>query len=224
MSTTDELIEAVNTDDANRVAAIVSAEPSLANARDGNGVSALMLSRYRHDRGTTDALLAADPDLDVFEATAVGYLDRLRDVLTADPTQATAFSADGFTALHYAGFFGKADAARLLLEAGAEVNVYSRNGFNVQALHSAAAGPHVEVSRVLVAAGADVNARQQAGYTPLHEAAQNGDTELVELFLSAGADATATKDDGQTPAETAEAAGHLDVARRIRQVADERSA
>jgi ankyrin repeat protein len=219
MSTTDDLIAAVNTDDAERVTAIVTAEPALANTRAGNGVSVLMLSRYRHDRGTTDALLAVDPDLDVFEATAVGYLDRLRDVLTADPSQATAFSPDGFTALHFAGFYGKADAARLLLEAGAEVNVYSRNGFDVQALHSAAAGRHTEVCRVLVAAGADVNARQQAGYTPLHEAAQHGDTELVELFLSAGADATATKDDGETPADTAEAAGHHDLAERLRGVA-----
>lgn len=218
MSTTEDLIEAVNADDANRVAAIVTADPALANTRAGNGVSVLMLSRYRHDRATTDALLAADPDLDVFEATAVGYLDRLRDVLTADPGQATAFSTDGFTALHFAGFFGKADAARLLLDAGAEVNVYSKNGFNVQALHSAAAGSHIEVCRTLVAAGADVNARQQAGFTPLHEAAQNGEGELVELFLSAGADPTATKDDGETPADTAETAGHHDLANRLRSV------
>ena len=219
MSTTEDLIAAINSDDADRVAAIVSADPALANSRAGNGVSVLMLSRYRHDRGTTDALLAVDPDLDVYEATAVGYLDRLRDVLAADPSQATAFSADGFTALHFAAFFGKADAARLLLEAGAEVNVYSRNGFNVQPLHSAAAGSHTEVCRVLIAAGADVNARQQAGFTPLHEAAQNGEGELVELFLSAGADPTAPKDDGETPAETAEAAGHHDLATRLRSVA-----
>jgi ankyrin repeat protein len=64
-----------------------------------------------------------------------------------------------------------------------------------------------------------VNATQHGGYTPLHEAAQHGDIELVELFLSAGADPSIRQDDGETPAETAEAAGHVDIAARIREVA-----
>ena len=84
-----------------------------------------MLARYRFDRATTDALLAADPDLDVFEATALGYVDRLRERLEADPAAATAFSPDGFTALHFAAFFGKPEAARILLEHGAAVDVYT---------------------------------------------------------------------------------------------------
>jgi ankyrin repeat protein len=77
---------------------------------------------------------------------------------------------------------------------------------------------------VLIAAGADVNATQRNGFTPLHEAAQHGDDELVELLLSAGADPTARTDAGDTPADTAEAAGHVDVARRVRQVAVDRAA
>jgi ankyrin repeat protein len=224
MATPEELIAAVNADDAERVAALLAEDPSLVSARDANGVSALMLSRYRFARDVTDVLLTVDPDLDVFEAAALGYIDRLRERLDEDPASATAFSPDGFTALHYPAFFGKAEAARVLLESGAGVNVYSRNDFNVQPLHSAAAGRHHEVCRILLAAGADVNARQQAGYTPLHEAAQHGDNELVELFLSAGADPTARLDDGRTPAETADAAGHVDIANRLRAVADSQRA
>jgi ankyrin repeat protein len=56
----------------------------------------------------------------------------------------------------------------------------------------------------------------------LHEAAQSGDVELAELFLSAGADPAAVSDVGETPAETAEAAGHHDLAARIREVAEAR--
>lgn len=215
----EDLINAVNADDAARVAELVADDPSLASTRDLGGVSAIMLSRYRFDRATTDALLAVDPELDVFEATALGYIDRLRERLDEDPTRATSFTPDGFTALHLAAFFGKAEAARALLAGGAAVDVYSANDLWVQPLHSAAAGRHHEVCRVLIAAGADVNAPQRHGYTPLHAAAQHGDAELVELFLSASADPSAAKDDGQTPAETAEAAGHVDVARRIREVA-----
>ena len=217
-----DLISAINTDDATRVAELVAGDPALASARDLGGVSAIMLSRYRFNRETTDALLAADPELDVFEATALGYIDRLRDRLMADPASATAFSPDGFTALHFAGFFGKIEAARELISAGASVDVYTTNDFANQPLHAAAAGRHLEVCRVLLGAGADVNATQHGGYTPLHEAAQSGDVELAELFLSAGADPSVVSDAGETPAETAEAAGHHDLAARIREVAEAR--
>ena len=204
------------------MAALVAEDPGLAAARDGNGVSAVLLSRYRFSRPVTDALLAADPDLDVFDAAALGYLDRLRPHLDDDPALANAFATDGFTPLHLAAFFGKTESTRILLDAGAEVNVYSRDDFGVQPLHSAAAGRHHEVCRLLVAAGADLNARQREDYTPLHEAAQHGDGDLVELFLSAGADPTARMGDGETPADTAERSGHHDLAIRLREVAEQR--
>ena len=219
MPTDAELIAAVNDGDATRVTELLAAQPELVASRDMRGVSALMLARYRMDRAVTDALLGADPELDVFEATALGYVDRLRARLEEDPGAAMAHSADGFTALHFAAYFGKAEVARILLEAGAGVNAAADNETAVQPLHSAAAGRHLEVCRLLLAAGADVNARQATGFTPLHAAAQNGDPELVELFLSAQADPSALTEAGQTPAATADAAGHVDVARRIRDVA-----
>jgi ankyrin repeat protein len=215
MATGVELIEAINAGDAERVAALLAADPTLVAARDGGGVSALMLARYRFDRDVTDALLAVDPDLDVFEATTLGYVDRLRERLEAEPSSVSDFSPDGFTPLHYAAFFGKPEVARLLLEHGAGVDVYTRNAFANQPLHAAAAGRHIEVCRVLIAAGADVNATQHGGYTPLHEAAQHGDVEMTELFLSAGADRAATTDAGETAADLATAAGHADLASRL---------
>lgn len=219
MGTPSDVMEAVAAGDAERVAALVTEDPSLAMARGDDGVSALLLARYRFDRPTMDALLAADPDLDVFEAAALGRVDRLRERLVDEPASVTAFSPDGFTSLHLAAFFGKAEITRILLDAGARVDTYTSNGFANQPLHAAAAGRHIEVCRLLVAAGADVNATQHGGYTPLHEAAQHGDAELVELFLSAGADPTIAVEDGGTPADLAEAAGHVDVAQRLREVA-----
>ena len=217
-----DLIAAVNADDAALVAELVEADPSLADARDEAGVSALMLSKYRFARPVTDALLAADPERDAFEATALGEVERLRERLDDDPAAVGAYSADGFTALHFAGFFGKPEAARVLLEHGADVGAWTRNPFANQPLHAAAAGRHIEVCRVLVAAGADVDARQHGGFTPLHEAAQHGDIELVELLLSAGADPAVTEDEGRTAADLADAAGHPDAAARLREVAESR--
>ena len=220
---TEELIAAVNDDDAERVTALLAEDPSLVAARDRNGVSAIMLSRYRFDRATTDALMALDPDLDVFEAATLGIIDRLNERLMEDPTRATAFSPDGFTALHLAAFFGKTAVAKTLIAAGADPGAVSANEMQVQPVHSAAAGRHIEICRLLIAAGADVNAKQRNGFTPLHAAAQHGDVELMELLLSAGADPAITRDDGGTPADTAEAEGHVDVARRLREVAAARA-
>jgi uncharacterized protein len=156
----------------------------------------------------------------VFEAAALGYLDRLRERLEDDPTAVSSLSAGGYTALHFAAFFAKPEAARTLLEAGAPVDTVAANEMRVQPLHSAAAGRQVEICRLLLAAGAEVDARQAGGFTPLHEAAQNGDPEMVELFLSAGANPLVATDDGRTAADIAEGATHSDVARRLRDVAE----
>src|SRR5687767_2971694 len=220
MATPGDLVGAVTAGDTDRVRELLAEDPSLVTARDQDGVSAVLLARYRFDRAVTDALLAADPELDVFEAAALGYVDRLRERLLDEPSGATSFSPDGFTALHFAAFFGKAEAARILLEHGAGHDVYTRNAFANQPLHAAAAGRHIEVCRVLIAAGADVNATQHGGYTPLHEAAQHGDVEMSELFLSAGADPALVTEVGETPAQIAVAAGHTDLADRLREVAE----
>ena len=218
MATPAEMMAAVAAADTERVKTLIAEDPSLAMARGDDGVSAVLLARYRFDRPTMDALLAADPDLDLFEASALGRIDRVRVAIDDDAASVGRLSPDGFTALHLAAFFGKPEVARMLLDAGASVDTYTTNDFANQPLHAAAAGRHLEVCRVLVAAGADVNATQHGGYTPLHEAAQHGDVEMVELFLSAGADPSLRVAEG-TPADLAEAAGHPDVARRLREVA-----
>ena len=222
MASASDMMAAVAAGDSARVTALLAEDASLVNARGDDGVSAVLLARYRFDRPTMDALLAADPDLDLFEGSALGRIDRVRAALDDDPDAVRAFSPDGFTALHLAAFFGKPEIARALIDAGAPVDAYTTNPLANQPLHAAAAGRHLEVCRVLLAAGADVNATQHGGYTPLHEAAQHGDVEMVELFLSAGADPTVAVADGGVPADMAEAAGHADVARRLREVAASR--
>ena len=212
----DEMFDAIDAGDEARLAGLLATEPGLAGERDDDGVSAVLHARYRDNHDAVAQLLATDPELDAFDAAAVGRPDRLADLLARDRTRATAFSSDGFTALHLAAFFGQAEAARLLIAHAAAPNVVSRNAIKVMPLHSAAAGDHLAVARLLVAAGADVNAPQLQGYRPLHAAAQNGNAELVELLLAAGADPNARNDAGQSPADLAAAAGHEDLAARLR--------
>jgi hypothetical protein len=56
MTSTDELFEAIEAGDADRVRVIVAADPSTAAARDEEGVSALMRARYRRDASVTEAV------------------------------------------------------------------------------------------------------------------------------------------------------------------------
>jgi ankyrin repeat protein len=162
------------------------------------------------------AVMTAHPELDVFEAAALGDFDRLAAVLDADPSLATAYSTDGFSPLHLSAFFGQSDATRLLLEQGAEVDARGRGWMTGTPLHSAASGEHAAVARLLVEAGADMNARQSGGWTPLHSAAHNGNVELVALFLAHGADPTATNDGGTSVLAMAEEAADDDAIARIR--------
>lgn len=216
--TASELFDAIDRGDLEAVRAALAAEPELAAARDRDGVSATMHALYHGRADAAEALAAALPALDVFEAAALGRLDRVLELVGAEPEPALARSPDGFTALHYPAFFGLGDAAgvtRALLEAGADVNARSANDFSVLPLHSAVAGNHAEVAALLIDAGADVNAAQRHGWTPLHGAAQNGAVETVERLLAAGADAAAANDDGVTAADLASKAGSAALAARL---------
>jgi len=154
-------------------------------------MSELLQAIYRGDQARANELLAGDPELDVFETAAVGRVDRLRELLDADRSLANAWADDGFQPLGLASFFGHVDAARLLVERGAEVNSASRNDFMVMPLHSAAAtgDPDVryELAKLLLEHGAEPNARQQDGFTPLMAADQHGDDRLRSLLLEYGA-------------------------------------
>ena len=154
-------------------------------------VSPILEARYRGDEERLRELLAAEPELDVFEAAAVGATSRLAELLDAQPARAGAWSVDGFTPLHLAAYFGHAECVRLLLERGADVAEPARNDLGVQPLNSAAAsqaaGARLDVARLLLDAGADPNAELPGGFRPLDAAEQNGDAALVELLRERGA-------------------------------------
>jgi ankyrin repeat protein len=211
-----EVFDAIDKRDQNRLARLVGETPRLAAARDADGVSTMLHARYRDNLAAVETLLRANPPIDVFDAAGLGRTGRLRDLIASDADLVNAYSADGFTPLHLAAFFGQAEPARLLIHAGADVNAVSRNEMKVQPLHSAAAARRDEVARLLIDAGADVNATQRHGYTPLHAAAQNGDVELVDLLLDRGAKVDAETDDGKIAADYAEEAGHPMLAKRLR--------
>jgi ankyrin repeat protein len=215
-STPDELFEAIEAGDVGGVDAILDADPNRATARDSTGVSALMRALYRFDKALVDTVKRRVGALDVFEAAAFGDVDRLTVVLGDEPSLANSYAGDGFTALHFAAFFGRYEAAALLIERGAEVDAFGRGWMTGTAMHSAVSRLQSDVVRILLEAGANPNVRQSAGWTPLHSAAANGDLASVDLLLDAGADPTATNDEGRRVIDLANESGDEATAGRIR--------
>jgi ankyrin repeat protein len=215
-SSQGDLFEAIEASDLRAIRALVADEPGLAVGRDEHGVSALMRALYRSDPATVEPIRELVRELDVFEAAAFGDEPRLQQLLDAEPALVSSYSADGFTALHFAAFFGHAGAVELLLAHGAEVDAFGRGWMTGTSLHSAVSRKWSEIARRLLEAGANPNARQSAGWTPLHSAAHNGDLASIDLLVAAGADPSATNDEGRSVLELAEERDDPAAAERIR--------
>lgn len=203
----DEFLKAVQAGNAIAVRRFLDDTPSLATTRDATGVCALMHAVYRRHAPVVDLIRAAHPQLDIFEAAGVDDSARMHELLRTDPGLVNARSADGFTALHLACFFGEVEPVRALLAAGAEITAASNNPMQVMPLHSAASARNLPAVRALLDHGAPVNAKQQKGWPPLHSAAQNGDAEMYHFLISRGADPNQPNDDGITTAQLAEKSG-----------------
>jgi ankyrin repeat protein len=207
------LLDAFSAGDA---AAALSAldDPDAAHERTPEGVSALLLARYRGMTEVVEAIRARRP-LELAEAAAV---DDVRTVasLLANGESPDGRSPDGFTVLQLACHFDAVGAAALLIRAGADVTARASGAMDVQALHAAAASPTGACIPLLLAAGAPVNETQMGGFTPLHEAATRSDGRMAELLLAAGADPALRTDDDRDAAAIAEAAGAHDLAAQFR--------
>jgi len=182
------LFDAIAAGDKDALRHELDRDPESSGARNAEGLSPVLYALYNGRPELVDPILDANPPLDVFDAAAVGRTRGLEELLDGEPGLATAWSADGFTALHLAAYFGQEDAAKLLLARGAEPDAVARNAIIVVTpLHSAAAGAHPAIVKLLLAAGADPNARQPDGSTALDAAQQNSDDESAEALVAAGA-------------------------------------
>lgn len=187
------IFESIYAGDIDAVRSAVADDPSQAAARDDNGRSAVRAALYVHKQDVADVLLEAKPTLDVFDASAAGDVDRLTELLDGDADLIGAYSEDGYTPLHFAAFFDRGKALRLLLDRGADVGAVAKNDMQVQPLHSAVAANSREIVAALLTAGADPNAKQQGGITPLMAAEENEkEGDMVRLLIDHGAEESAT--------------------------------
>jgi ankyrin repeat protein len=200
-------LKAIKEGDADRVEAMVDKSPELAQAKDDNGISAVLTAAYYRQSTVLELLLALDLTLDIWEAAATGESERVAELIAQEPGQVNAISSDGFYPLGLSAFFGHVDVLHFLLMNGADADRPAQNPTEVRPIHSAVAFGQQGVSLAMVTElidhGADVNATQQGGWTPLHQAAAHGQVDLVQMLLSTGADSNNLSNDGKTPLDMA---------------------
>jgi len=195
---------------------MVSADPTLIDARSRTGESAILTAVYHRQKEIVNLLVARGAPLDLFEASAAGEVERVERLLGEGGAPITAYSGDGWTPLHLAAFFGHTKIAELLLAHDADVAARSLNPTGNTPLHAALAGNHKFVAGVLIGGGADVNAADAAGWRPLHLAAANNNLDALKALIAQGADVGAANGEGKSALSLAQEKNHREAAALLR--------
>lgn len=204
-------VNAASTGDTDTMSALAGANPALLQETLPNGMSPLMAALYYGKKGAVEWLLEKGISITVHEAAALGDEDTLDYLLNYEPKLLSQISFDGWTPLHLAAFFGGYEAAKLLIDRGADVNAPSTNSMANMPIHVAAAANRTMIVKLLLDHGADPNARQSGGWTAIQQAANHCDAGTVKLLLHYGADPDLTQNDGKSARSIAEENGYTEI-------------
>ena len=129
------------------------------------------------------------------------------------------------------------EAAKALMEAGAEVNTGTGQDELTPLMIAASqrkppeghiflpgSTKPIDIARGLLERGADVNAKSKSGTTALMVAATHNNSPMIGLLIESGADAGAKNNRGKTAAGVAELNGHAEAAQAIRVLSAAKSA
>src|SRR4051812_50045827 len=116
-SSSAAFIDAIKAGEFERVKAMVSADPTLIDARSGTGDSAILTAVYHRQKEIVNLLVARGAPMTMFEACAAGEVEKVERLGAAGAGDA--HSAGGWAPLHPAAVFGPPRGARLLPPGGA---------------------------------------------------------------------------------------------------------
>uniref|UniRef100_A0A8D2DXA0 Ankyrin repeat domain 24 n=1 Tax=Sciurus vulgaris TaxID=55149 RepID=A0A8D2DXA0_SCIVU len=167
----ERLLQAVQNEDAARVATLVARKGLVPTKLDPEGKSAFHLAAMRGAASCLEVMLAHGAD-----------------VMSTDGA--------GYNALHLAAKYGHPQCLKQLLQASCVVDIEDSSGWT--ALHHAAAGGCLSCSEMLCSFKAHLNPRDRSGTTPLMIAAQMSHTDLCRLLLQQGAAANDQDLQGRT--------------------------
>jgi len=123
---------------------------------------------------------AEEQTVDIWTAAATGNIEAINQHVSVGTDLNARQPAGGSTPLHVAAISGQTEAAGVLIEKGANVNIKNVEG--TTALHMAAFFGHTEIVKLLLDKGADVNARNLRSETPLDTVAAPWSPELGEIY------------------------------------------
>jgi len=213
---TDEFLESIQKGDLAKINKILATNPELAKSKTREGVSAILQALYYGHPEIALAIADKKTELDIFEASVLGKLDRVKNLTKQDQTLVNSFSPDGFTPLALAAYLGQKEVTEHLISEGANINAVANNPTGFTALTGAVANNHTEISKLLVKRGANVNHRYEEGASPLMEAAANGNLELVNFFIEKGAQVNVKTKDGKSALSLALEKKHVAVAEALK--------
>lgn len=137
---------------------------------------------------------------ELMAAVEAGDSNAVRDVLSRGGHQYVnthGSYGSGSTPLYDAAQKGRIDLVRVLVSAGAELDLLVNNA---SPLHAAAQTGNADVVSELIRLGANKDiARPDNGATPLHVAAIFGNVPVVNALIGCGVNANSLKHDGETP-------------------------
>ena len=144
-------------------------------------------------------------------AASNGHTEVIEALLSGDRrANIEARNDQGWTPLHVAGSKGHVDAAKKLMDFGADVEAREQNQWTPLSL--AAQNNSVGVIEALLDGdrGANIEARDDAEWTPLHAAAAHGKVDAIKRLMELGADIEAENSINQTPLHLAARQGWSD--------------
>lgn len=214
-ATGETALHAVAEHDQPRIASLLLAAGVPADSRTRDGYTPLHYAAHfghvavaslllQHDASLLEARVKALEHTALLLAAEEGHTDMVR-LLLAHNASCAARTSTGHTALHAASQFGWLHVARMLLDAGAEVDV-STSLKEERPLHIASQFGHAHIAQLLIAAGATIGARRSDGQEASHVAAEYGQSLVLQVLLEAGASVDSRSAMGDTPLTAAVAA------------------
>jgi uncharacterized protein len=169
----DEFFAAAGKGVTARTREFLSMNPKLVNARNNDGVTALMGAAAGGHNETVRLLIERGADVNA----AIDHNQK--------PVGNTSIYRKGMTALMFAAMGNRLDTMKLLIARGADVNAKNCDGMTV--LMYGVCMNHRDTAELLILHGADVNAKSQGGQTALKYATRGWQKEIMDLLKRHGA-------------------------------------
>jgi ankyrin repeat protein len=219
---TAAFLAAVTAGELESVRTMLTADPGLLQARDGQGRSAYAVALLARQGSCAELLRERGYRPDVVEA-ALALDWALFETLAAEtPGAVNQLHPVGGNAMVAAALGGAGSQAWQVMQFGGSSNLRAPDGFT--AVRAGLEYPDLATAELTVATllgnGGDPNAAQAGGSSPLHAAAARGSVELVEMLIRKGAIVDARDEQGRTPLALAEERGHAATAERLRRHAE----